>query len=195
MTAGLGPVSFEARRARWSSAWHVSGWRLLVATAFRSVLQSVLSTLKASACATSKFARSFARSVRILTSLSQPMLMEREHLVEPSHRPTLRKSRFQLRGVPPRNGLTHSCTGRGSSPVCHPCTVGGQRGSANVWTVDGAAGGEAGADAVGSAARGVCDYPPYLRVGDAAEVGGSGGARLGGWGGRSRRWGAGRARP
>ena len=69
------------------------------------VLRSVLSTLKASACATSKSARSLRRSVQISTSLSQPMLVEREHPAEPSRRPTLRKSRFQLRGGPPRNGM------------------------------------------------------------------------------------------
>ena len=31
MTAALGPVSFEARRDRGTSAWHASGWRLRMA--------------------------------------------------------------------------------------------------------------------------------------------------------------------
>ena len=54
------------------------------------VLRSVISTLKASACAMSKFAHSLARSVRILTSLSQPMSVEREHFVEHERRQTRR---------------------------------------------------------------------------------------------------------
>ena len=106
LTAALGPVPFAARRARGSSAWHASGRRLRMAQPEHCVMRSVLSTAWSSVFAMRKFARSFARSVRILTSLSQPMLVEREHPAEPSRRPTLRKSRFQLRGVPPRNGLT-----------------------------------------------------------------------------------------
>ena len=79
MTAALGPVLFAARRARGSSAWHASGWRLRMAQAEHCVFRGVLSTPWSSVCATSISARSFGRSVRILTSLSQPMLVEREH--------------------------------------------------------------------------------------------------------------------
>ena len=78
LTAALGPVLFAARRARGSSAWHASGWRLRMAHSLWNVLRSVLSTLKASACATSKSARSLRRSVQISTSLSQTMRVERD---------------------------------------------------------------------------------------------------------------------
>ena len=70
LTAALGPVPFAARRARGSSAWHASGWRLRMAQPLRCVLRSVLSTPWSSVCAMRKSARSFARSVQILTSLS-----------------------------------------------------------------------------------------------------------------------------
>ena len=79
LTAALGPVPFAARRARGSSARHASGWRLRMAQAEHCVLQSVLSTPWGPAFAMWKSARSFAWSVQILTSLSQPMLVEREH--------------------------------------------------------------------------------------------------------------------
>ena len=94
LTAALGPVLFAARRARGSSAWHASGWRLRMAQAEHCVLRSVLSTPWSSAFAMRKSARSFARSVQILTSLSQPMLVEREHFVKHSRRPTLRSHAF-----------------------------------------------------------------------------------------------------
>ena len=86
LTAALGPVPFAARRARGSSAWHASGWRLRMAQPLRCVFRGVLSTPWSSVCATSISARSFGRSVRILTSLSQPMLVEREHFVKHSRR-------------------------------------------------------------------------------------------------------------
>ena len=115
LTAALGPVPFAARRARGSSARHASGWRLRMAQAEHCVFRGVLSTPWSSVCATSISARSFGRSVRILTSLSQPMLVEREHLGKHSRRPTLRKSRFQLRGGPPRNGMDHKKVGATSN--------------------------------------------------------------------------------
>ena len=55
------------------------------------VLRSVLSSPTSSACAMSKSARSFGRSVHFLTRMSQPMGVERQHLVKPSLDQSARK--------------------------------------------------------------------------------------------------------
>ena len=82
LTAALGPVLFAARRARGSSAWHASGWRLRMAPPLRCVfISSFISMRSVSLDAVELCVRHaeirtlLRRSVRILTSFSQPMLV------------------------------------------------------------------------------------------------------------------------